>query len=252
MPFTTAILIAAVALLFRAICAHTGIDAVVVKELADNYASPEILRFTEINTEHAHSQMSTIRLAREHKATTTNRYETQTTPPGSSFSSLSAPARVTTPQQPLRNPDHASLRRERHIFTKDPFPLLPPSRPYTPRPGNNAAASNRYETQTARAFAWSGREVSELSGCAAFVTRYHTATVVVLEAARRAGLFLASLATAAPGKGPRDKAEAQRLWFSVLDRHEAWMRRRWGVFFFSGLVFSVVTHSFDVVAVFCC
>ena len=73
--------------------------------------------------------------------------------------------------------------------------------------------------------------MSELSGCAAFLTRYQTATAAVLEAARRAGLFLASLATAAPGKGPRGKAEAQRLWLSVLDRHEAWMRRRW-VFFF--------------------
>ncbi|CAM9536577.1 unnamed protein product, partial [Laminaria digitata] len=81
-------------------------------------------------------------------------------------------------------------------------------------------------TQTARAVAWSGKEVSGLSNCAAFATRYRTATAAVLEAARRVGLLLASLATATGGKGPRDKAEAQRLWLSVLDRHEAWMRRR--------------------------
>lgn len=84
--------------------------------------------------------------------------------------------------------------------------------------------------------------MSELSGCAAYVTRYGTATATVLEATRRAGIFLASLATAAPGKGPRDKAEAQRLWLSVLDRHEAWMRRRWDFCFVFGV--SVITPAY--------
>lgn len=59
--------------------------------------------------------------------------------------------------------------------------------------------------------------------------RHRAAEAAISEAARRAELLMSTLATndgAGGGKGPREKAAAQRRWLSVLDRHEAWIRRR--------------------------
>ncbi|CAN0079868.1 unnamed protein product, partial [Ectocarpus sp. 8 AP-2014] len=83
--------------------------------------------------------------------------------------------------------------------------------------------------QVAVALAWSGKDPSELGESTAFVNRHRAAEAAISEAARRAELLMSTLATndgAGGGKGPREKAAAQRRWLSVLDRHEAWIRRR--------------------------
>ncbi|CAM9485723.1 unnamed protein product [Ectocarpus sp. 6 AP-2014] len=84
-------------------------------------------------------------------------------------------------------------------------------------------------TKVAVALAWSGKDPSELGESTAFVDRHRAAEAAISEAARRAELLMSTLATndgAGGGKGPREKAAAQRRWLSVLDRHEAWIRRR--------------------------
>ncbi|CAM9302839.1 unnamed protein product, partial [Ectocarpus fasciculatus] len=84
--------------------------------------------------------------------------------------------------------------------------------------------------KVARALAWSGKVTSKLGESAAYVDRHRAAEEAVSEAARRAELLMSTLATSngagGGGKGPREKAAAQRRWLSVLDRHEAWIRRR--------------------------
>lgn len=75
---------------------------------------------------------------------------------------------------------------------------------------------------------WSGKDPSKLGESAPYVDRHRSAAAAVSEAARRAELLIGTLTTA-DGKGPREKAAVQRRWLSVLDRHEAWMRRRWDV-----------------------
>ncbi|CAM9572369.1 unnamed protein product [Ectocarpus sp. 12 AP-2014] len=84
-------------------------------------------------------------------------------------------------------------------------------------------------TKVAVALAWSGKDPSELGESTAFVGRHRAAEAAISEAARRAELLMSTLAAndaAGGGKGPREKAAAQRRWLSVLDRHEAWIRRR--------------------------
>lgn len=81
-------------------------------------------------------------------------------------------------------------------------------------------------SQTARALVWSGKDPSKLGESATYVDRHRSAVTAVSEAARRTELLMGTLTTA-DGKGAREKAAVQRQWLSVLDRHEAWMRRRW-------------------------
>lgn len=101
---------------------------------------------------------------------------------------------------------------KQHVSTPPPLSLRPPP-------------SRRPDEQTTRALVWSGKDPRELGELATFTDRHRSATEAVAEAARRLALLIGTLTTD-DGKGPREKAEAQRQWFSVLDRHEAWMRRR--------------------------
>lgn len=79
--------------------------------------------------------------------------------------------------------------------------------------------------QTVRALVWSGKDPSKLGELVSYVDRHRSATAAVSEAARRVELLMGTLATV-EGQGPREKAAVQRQWMSVLDRHEAWMKRR--------------------------
>ncbi|CAN0011266.1 unnamed protein product, partial [Scytosiphon promiscuus] len=80
--------------------------------------------------------------------------------------------------------------------------------------------------QTACALAWSGKDPSTLGDLATYTDRHRTACEAVSEAARRAQQLMDTLAVDDDSRAPREKAAAQRLWLKVLDRHEAWVRRR--------------------------
>lgn len=70
---------------------------------------------------------------------------------------------------------------------------------------------------------WSGK-ASSVRRSKTFAERHEQASAAVSEAAKRTEMFLTN--ELAADKPPREAAEAQRRWLTVLDRHEAANRRR--------------------------